>query len=149
MELSAYSWLFWFYILFLLQTLYKKIEWLSWHCWVTVGCETSHLFVIFPADRWVRNRTYSQGNRMIDGPVDRQALPPYHPQVVHQAGAMLPDFGGLAGELRCTHILAAVELLDSRHHCVDCIVHQAQTTAVVWGWREGIINQCLPWNATG
>lgn len=42
----------------------------------------------------------------------------YHPQVIHEAGAVLPDLGGLAGELSGANILAAVQLLDGRHHRV-------------------------------
>lgn len=45
----------------------------------------------------------------------------YHPQVIHEAGAVLPDLGGLAGELSGTNILATVQLLDRCHHRIHCI----------------------------
>lgn len=42
--------------------------------------------------------------------------PTYHPQVIHEAGAVLPDFGGLARELSGAYILATIQLLDRCHH---------------------------------
>lgn len=48
----------------------------------------------------------------------------YHPQVIHETGSMLPDLGGLAGELSGTDILATIQLLDCCHHGVYCIKEQ-------------------------
>lgn len=50
---------------------------------------------------------------------------PYHPQVVHEAGAMLPDLGGLARELSGANILAPVQLLNRCHHSVHCIKEES------------------------
>lgn len=49
----------------------------------------------------------------------------YHPQVIHKAGAVRPDIGGLAGELRGTNTLATVQLLDCCHHRIHCIKEQS------------------------
>lgn len=54
-----------------------------------------------------------------------QQKQPYHPQVIHEAGAMLPDLGGLAGELSGSDVLATVQLLDRRHHSVYRIKEQS------------------------
>lgn len=48
----------------------------------------------------------------------------YHPQVVHQAGTMLPDLWGLARELSGSYVLAAVQLLYSRNYRVYGIEQQ-------------------------
>lgn len=50
---------------------------------------------------------------------------PYHPQVVHEAGAMLPDLGGLARELSGANILATVQLLNCCHHGVHRIKEES------------------------
>lgn len=49
----------------------------------------------------------------------------YHPQVVHEAGAVLPDLGGLARELSGTDVLATVQLLNCCHHGVHCIKEES------------------------
>lgn len=54
-----------------------------------------------------------------------QQKQPYHPQVIHEAGAVLPDLGGLAGELSGSDVLATVQLLDRRHHSVYRIKEQS------------------------
>lgn len=48
----------------------------------------------------------------------------YHPQVVHQTCAVLPDLRGLAGELSGSYVLATVQLLHGCHHRVYRIKQQ-------------------------
>lgn len=49
---------------------------------------------------------------------------PHHAQVVHEAGAMLPDLGRATGQGLHTNLLAAVQLLHCCHHSIDGVKQQ-------------------------
>lgn len=50
--------------------------------------------------------------------------PAHHAQVVHQAGAVLPDLGRAAGQGLHADLLAPVQLLHGAHHGVDGVKQQ-------------------------
>lgn len=50
--------------------------------------------------------------------------PAHHAQVIHQAGAVLPDLGRAAGQGLDADLLAPVQLLHGAHHGVDGVEQQ-------------------------
>ena len=60
------------------------------------------------------------------GVARRVPTAPHHAQVVHEAGAVLPDLGRAAGQGLHTDLLAAVQLLHRGHHSIDGIKQQCR-----------------------
>ena len=61
---------------------------------------------------------------------------PHHAQVVHEAGAVLPDLGRAAGQGLHTDLLAAVQLLHRGHHSIDGIKQQGRGQL---RWRDKVV----------
>lgn len=62
---------------------------------------------------------------------------PHHTQVVHEAGAVLPDLGRAAGQRLHADLLAAVELLHGGDHGVDSVKQQGRGQLGGGGRRAG------------
>lgn len=56
----------------------------------------------------------------------RAPATPYHAQVVHEAGAMLPDLRRATGQGLHTNFLAPVQFLHCRHHSIDSVKQQGR-----------------------
>lgn len=62
---------------------------------------------------------------------------PHHAQVVHEAGAMLPDLGRAAGQRLHADLLAPIELLHRGDHSVDSVKQQGRGQLGAGGRRAG------------